>query len=35
MTKEQLIESVLGKKTRKVLKTIKVKNLGKWVNIKI
>ena len=29
MTKEQLIESVLGKKTRKVLKTIKVKNLGK------
>lgn len=29
MTKKELVESVLGKKTRKVLKTIKVKNLGK------
>ena len=29
MTKKELVESVLGNKTRKVLKTIKVKNLGK------
>lgn len=29
MTKKELVESVLGKKTRKVLKTIKVKNLRK------
>jgi hypothetical protein len=35
MTKDQLIETVVGKKQRKVIKTINVKDLKKWVNLEI
>jgi hypothetical protein len=33
MTKKELTEAVLGKKSRRVIKTLKVKDIKKWVII--